>query len=318
VEFTNQGPQLNFTNPLSEVTIDMKGFEGGGLAVGQSVFAVVNPVLNGEVEVDVETSTGYNFTCFCTVKSSEPAAWHTTKFDIPVFEIELDNPNFAYTSYTLYKAGNIAEANGMSGNAVAFNTPSYSFSSPNDNATMRYQPKDVKGVEKLVDGKSATSGLSVGAHNASFNVVLSDDQKITSPSQQVDVTGLPYKADTFNRTAFNAFWEVGSGVDLYDNQVAFTTSHGSWMMSKSFHIPANINCVLTLACRTSVNNRNLWCGVNSSKTKTQDVEFGAFRLQSSEKTSGQITFTSTKNRLSVNKPNNYCIYYMTKLYILYN
>lgn len=316
VEFTKQGPRLNFSTPSDEVTVDMSAF--GGLSAGQSVFAVVNPVLDGEVVLDIETSTGYNFTCTCPVNCSKPSAWHTTKFDIPVFRIELNSADFAYTSYTYYKAGNISAANAMSGNEVRFNTPSYSFSSSNDNATMRYQPKGVKGVEYLVDGKTETSGLSVGAHNASFNVVLSDDQKITSLSQQVDVTGLPYKADTFNRTAFNAFWEEGSGVDLYDNQVAFAASSGSWMMSKSFHIPANINCVLTLACRTTVTNRNLWCGVNSSKTKTQDVEFGAFRNQSSEKTSGQITFTSTKNRLSVSKPNNICIYYMTKLHILYN
>ncbi len=252
VEFTNQGPQLNFTNPLSEVTIDMKDFEGGGLAVGQSVFAVVNPVLNGEVEVDVETSTGYNFTCFCTVKSSEPAAWHTTKFDIPVFEIELDNPNFAYTSYTLYKAGNISAANGMSGNAVAFNTPSYSFSSPNDNATMRYQPKDVKGVEKLVDGKSATSGLSVGLHKASFNVALSDGQKVISPSQDVHVTGIPYSVDCRNTSlddAINAGWtftgtveEKGGWQTLYS--YLGTKNYGS-LFSPVFYTPSEVNVTYT-------------------------------------------------------------------------
>lgn len=255
VEFTNQGPRLNFSPPSDEVTVDMSAF--GGLAAGESVFAVVNPVLNGEVEIDIETSTGYNFTCTCPVNCSKPSAWHTTKFDIPVFQIKLGAEEFAYTSYTLYNKNQIDDANKMSGTEVRFNTPTYSFvlDFENPNKQNQYQPKDVKGVDKYyVDGGTQYSGLSMGVHNASFDVTLSGDQKVTSPPQVVHVTGIPYSVDCRNTSkseAVSAGWTFTGTVEEKGSQgwqtlysYLGTKNYGS-LFSPVFYTPSAVNVTYT-------------------------------------------------------------------------
>lgn len=173
------------------------------------------------------------------------------------FEINTD-PDFtvgsfeAYTSYTKYALGAVAEANGLIGTSIYVTARNVGIS---DEILNNPNYKDMINVEFETTPKgnnyraNLTNGLSVTLTNQTIGEYVSpsyvfDTKKVTYSDIKCHVTGIPYALNPTSNDSVDPWYTTGNADVLYwDNGLVLGGVSGGMTAEKKFHLPQNQNYI---------------------------------------------------------------------------